>query len=247
MFKNLFGRKPRTTGRGLEHGPGEDHYRAYVGPPADYDRIAAMTFNLLTCLGLREDDVALDVGCGSLRIGRLLIPYLAPGNYIGVEPNEWLVNDGIINELGGEDLVRLKRPHFVFRDSIAGEPNLPKARFAFAQSIFSHCGGDLVARWLNELHGALTEDGALVATHWPGNKDNDREGWIYPDCVGFTVETMQALGEAAGFRVRRLDWHHPTQFWMLYAKPGFEHAALETGEVSWNGTHAESWTRRKRK
>ena len=34
--------------------PGDAHYRAYVGPPEDYDLIAAMAFNLLTTLGLRQ-------------------------------------------------------------------------------------------------------------------------------------------------------------------------------------------------
>jgi cyclopropane fatty-acyl-phospholipid synthase-like methyltransferase len=55
---------------GLELKPGDSHCRAYVGPPEDYDLIAAMTFNLLTTLGLRQHHSLLDVGCGSLHIGR---------------------------------------------------------------------------------------------------------------------------------------------------------------------------------
>ncbi len=75
---------------GLGLKPGDPQYRAYVGPPEDYDLIAAMTFNLLTTLGLRQHHSLLDIGCGSLRIGRLVIPYLNRGKYFGVEPNEWL-------------------------------------------------------------------------------------------------------------------------------------------------------------
>ena len=75
-----------TLGLGLK--PGDPHYRAYVGPPEDYDLVAAMTFNLLTTLGLRQHHSLLDVGCGSLRIGRLLIPYLNRGKYFGIEPNQ---------------------------------------------------------------------------------------------------------------------------------------------------------------
>jgi hypothetical protein len=86
--------------------------------------IAAMTFNLLTTLGLRQHHSLLDVGCGSLRIGRLLIPYLNQGKYFGVEPNEWLVKEGIKRELG-EALLQIKRPTFFFsrftRDSQPGE------------------------------------------------------------------------------------------------------------------------------
>ena len=87
-----------NLGLGLK--PGDPHYRAYVGPPQDYDLIAAMTFNLLTTLGLRQHHSLLDVGCGSLRIGRLLIPYLNRGKYFGIEPAEWLVAEGIRQELG---------------------------------------------------------------------------------------------------------------------------------------------------
>jgi hypothetical protein len=75
--------------------------------------IAAMTFNLLTTLGLRQHHSLLDVGCGSLRIGRLLIPYLNRGKYFGVEPNEWLVQEGIKRELG-DALLEIKRPTFFF-------------------------------------------------------------------------------------------------------------------------------------
>ena len=69
---------------GLNLKAGDSHYRAYVGPPGDYDRIAAMTFNLLTAVGLRQQHKVLDIGCGSLRVGRLLIPYLNKGNCLRV-------------------------------------------------------------------------------------------------------------------------------------------------------------------
>ena len=101
---------------GLGLKPGDPHYRAYVGPPEDYDLIAAMTFNLLTTLGLRQHHSLLDIGCGSLRIARLLIPYLNRGKYFGVEPNQWLVEEGIRREVG-ESLVEIKHPTFFFSKS----------------------------------------------------------------------------------------------------------------------------------
>src|SRR5437763_10973182 len=74
---------PDREDLGLGLKPGDPQYRAYVGPPEDYDLVAAMAFNLLTTLGLRQHHSLLDIGCGSLRIGRILIPYLNRGKNLG--------------------------------------------------------------------------------------------------------------------------------------------------------------------
>ena len=56
---------------------GELHYRAYVGPPKRYGLLTLIQMNLLAALGLEETDRVLDFGCGSLRLGRSLIPSCA--------------------------------------------------------------------------------------------------------------------------------------------------------------------------
>src|SRR5919197_5113382 len=197
MASNEFNRKTLRAGA--------HHYRAYVGPPERYDLIAAMTFNLLTTLGLREYHSLLDVGCGSLRIGRLLIPYLNRGKYFGVEPNKWLVEEGIKRELG-EALLEIKRPSFFFSNSPEA---ILQAKisfdFAVAQSIFSHCGMDLIKGWLSAISRSLAEDGALVATFLPREKDFPGKGWVYPECVNFKPATMRQAAAEAGLRFELLD------------------------------------------
>jgi hypothetical protein len=112
---------------------------SFVGPPQSFDVVAATQFTLLIHLGLREHDFPLDVGCGSLRGGRLFIPYLLPGRYFGIEPNRWLVEDGLDRELG-RDIVRVKQPTFSevddFRLTVFGR----RFDYILAQSIFSHAG-----------------------------------------------------------------------------------------------------------
>lgn len=219
---------------GLELRPGAPHYRAYVGPPVDYDLVAAMSLGLLATLGMRQQHQVLDIGCGSLRVGRLLIPYLNRGGYTGLEPNEWLVQDGIANEIG-DDQVRIKQPSFVYAESAAGL--IAEGRrydFMLAQSIFSHTGPDLLERWLAEAAELLTPCGALVATFFPGDADTDRRGWIYPDCVSFKPATVDALASRHGLEFVPLDWRHPRQTWALLAKPGFD--------AGWYRNRALSWT-----
>ena len=219
---------------GLGLKPGDPHYRAYVGPPEDYDLIAAMTFNLLTTLGLRQRHSLLDVGCGSLRIGRLLIPYLNRGKYFGVEPHEWLVEAGIKCELG-EAIVQIKRPTFLFSDS---PQTIAKAKvsfdFALAQSIFSHCGLDLISGWLSAISRSLADNGALVATFLPGDKDSVRTGWVYPDCVNYRQATLEGAAAEANLRFEILDWKHPRQTWALFAAPKFDSEWFKNQPLTWN-------------
>ena len=230
-------------GAGLK--PGDSHYRAYVGPPEDYDLIAAMTFNLLTTLGLRQHHSLLDVGCGSLRIGRLLIPYLNRGKYFGLEPHQWLVEAGIKHELG-EEVVQIKRPTFFFTDS---PDALTQKRisfdFALAQSIFSHCGLDLIRGWLSAISRSLARDGALVATFLPDEKDSAKTGWVYPECVNYRSATLERTASEANLRFQILDWKHPRQTWALFAAPNFDSEWFENKPLTWNAG-LERALRRKR-
>ena len=218
---------------GLGLAPGDPHYRAFVGPPEDYDLITAMTFGLLTSLGLRQHHRLLDIGCGSLRIGRVLIPYLNAERYVGIEPNRWLIEEGVAKEVG-QDSVALKRPTFCEDDSTrplrGGEP----IDFAVAQSIFSHCGMDLLDHWLGEVAAVLGPSGALVATFLIGESDPEESGWIYPSCVQFRPETMEAQAARHGFSFQILDWRHPRQTWGLFARPGFDVSWLNGRPLGWN-------------
>ena len=223
---------------------GDPHYRAFVGPPDEYDLVAAMGFSLLTCLGLRQHHHLLDIGCGSLRIGRLLIPYLDPGHYVGIEPNRWLVKEGIKKEVG-RDQVRLKRPRFFFADGPEILPIDPAFDFALAQSVFSHCTLELIERWLKGLFPHLSADGALAATFKQGpqdffhekginEKDFQGDGWIYPKCPAYRVQTIEALAQKTGYRFQVLDWAHPRQTWALFSREKFNNGWFGQKGLTWN-------------
>lgn len=237
---------PDEESLGLGLKPGDPHYRAYVGPPEDYDLVAAMTFGLLTTLGLRQHHTLLDLGCGSLRNGRLFIPYLNRDKYCGIEPNEWLVQEGIEREIG-ETLLRIKRPRFFFFEAPALlREKAIAADFAVAQSIFSHCGLDLMASWLSALAESLVASGALLATFLPDEEDSPRKGWVYPECVRFRPDTLGRLAGEAGLRFQILEWKHPRQTWALFARPAFDTSWFAGKPLTWNTwlTHSASTGRR---
>lgn len=193
---------------------------AYVGPPDQYDLMGATQFRLLTTLGLRAFHSVLDFGCGSLRLGKLLIPYLDPGRYYGLDPNRWLIEDAIRNELG-KGLTRLKRPRFFHHSDFDASQCGSAFDFIVAQSIFSHAGIDVIEIAVKSMARCLDEKGLVLLTAiWPG-QDGTAEymgkGWVYPGCVAHRPEALSRVFERAGFYCRPLPWFHPRQTWYVLA------------------------------
>ncbi len=200
---------------------GAHHYTAYVGPPHQYDFMGATQFRLLTTLGLREHHILLDFGCGSLRAGRLLIQYLLPGHYYGLEPNRWLIEDAIRRELGHE-IINLRRPTFRHDADFSVSHFGIRFDFILAQSIFSHAGVDLIAKCLLNFRSCLNENGLILATFIPPDmlgraEDTRTTGWIYPACLAYKTATVHELIRDAGFVGRELPWFHPRQRWFAMA------------------------------
>jgi len=206
------------SARGLR--AGATHYRAYVGPPNRFDFMGASQFSLLFTLGLRDHHSVLDFGCGSLRLGRLLIPYLEPGRYFGIDPNRWLIEDGLSRELGWS-AVNVKRPTFAYNDDFRCSVFGRRFDFIIAQSIITHCGPELTRRLLGEMAAALEDNGiaAFSIIETPEQRpENVQEGWVYPACVGYHEKTMIKMCNDAGMSATRIPWYHPGAVWYVASR-----------------------------
>lgn len=201
---------------------GARHYRAFVGPSTTYDIVGALQFSLLVALGLREHHTLLDIGCGSLRGGKLFIPYLLPGHYYGIEPERWLVEEGISKELG-HDLVQLKQPTFSHDSSFTLSTFGRKFDFILAQSIFSHASKSQIHRCLEEAGKVMSPSSLFVANYARGEQDYEGDNWVYPGGVTFTSETMRRFSEEHGLRMLPIYWPHPHGLsWIVFVRPGNE-------------------------
>ncbi len=180
--------------------------------------MGATQFALLCALGLRENDRLLDIGCGSLRGGRLFIPYLAPGGYAGIEPNQWLVEEGIAKQLG-DDLVELKRPTFFYNERFDAPGQEPFA-YIVAQSIASHTGPELTQALLAAVAGGLAPSGIAAITFIHGQPDSTEEGWKQPGIVRYRRRTVRRWLAQAGLSGVPLRWHHPRQTWWAIVHEG---------------------------
>lgn len=218
---------------------GDAHYMAYVGPPRDYDIMAATQFSLLTMMGLRSTAKVLDVGCGSLRAGRLLIPYLDKGNYFGIEPNKWLVQEGIEQHFG-ESILEVKMPRFAHNENFDASEFNTKFDVVLAQSVLSHTGRDLAATALRQLGSVLAEGGVAYITF--GIRPQPRpagqvapQGWVYPELVRFQSYQIEEMAAESGLQCARLRWFHPRQAWYAFAHDAASlppRIALEQGGYS---------------
>lgn len=206
---------------------GDAHYRAYVGPPERYDLMSALQFNVLTSLGMREDAYLLDIGCGSLRGGKLAIVYLLPGRYYGVEPEAWLVEDGIANELG-DSIREVKRPTFAHFDDFNFALLGQTFDYMMAQSIFTHASMPQIERCLRQAAAVLQEDGVFVATYRQGRESYTGNDWVYPECVRYRHEAIVRAAEASGLSTELLPFEHPGKHtWVAFRHKG--------AEADWSG------------
>ncbi|WP_157944591.1 class I SAM-dependent methyltransferase [Mangrovicella endophytica] len=182
--------------------------------------MGATQFRLLCALGLRDHHKVLDVGCGSLRGGRFLLLYLDRGNYYGIEPNRWLIDDVVARELG-EELIRLRAPRFSSRNDFDPSEFGTAFDFVIAQSIFSHAGPDIILPALRNLGRFLRPGGLILATfiHRETNREMPEEapGWTYPGCTTYSAPRILELLGQAGMIGRMLPWYHPRQSWYAIA------------------------------
>ncbi len=205
---------------GAQVPPGGPHYRAFVGAAETYDLFAHLQFSLLTLLGLRQHHRLLDVGCGSLRAGKLFIVYLLEDRYCGIEPEAWLVEQGLARELGA-DLVARKRPRFVHARDFPCDAFGTGFDFVLAQSILSHAAPAQVRQCLQRVAGVLEPTGVFVASYVAGEVDHDGEAWVYPSCVRYRPATIAGWAEAAGLVAHPVEWFHAGgQQWVAFTHPG---------------------------
>lgn len=169
-------------------------YRAHVGDPSEFDRRGAVQFCVMTMMGLREHHYLLDIGCGSLRGGRLFIPYLLRGHYFGVEREDWIVKQGIKNQLGNTILM-VKNPTFSYRDVGAEDLVLDLREGGFdyvlAQALFCHLTLAEIRRCIEQASLVLKAHGQFVASFHEGETDDPRTELTYPEVALYTIESIR--------------------------------------------------------
>ena len=197
-----------------------------MGRPEAFDVLGGGHFMLLFLLGLREHHGLLDFGCGSLRSGRLLIPYLLPGRYCGIDPDRWLIDAGIDHEIG-RSILALKQPRFDFNADCRLSVFDVQFDFIHAHSVFTHAPRSMIDRFFAEAAAVLSPEGLVLATFVEGSSDYQGGDWTYPALVRYTRGSLRSWVERHRLAFAIIRWPHPTQTYFLAATtPARIHDAL---------------------
>ena len=199
-------------------GLAEFGHRTYVG--GKWDTMGQLQFDFLVGQGLRPDHYLLDIACGSLRAGRLLIPYLDAGHYLGLDKEEALISAGLANELDRK-VVEEKKPQFVVSASFEFRRFEAFPDFALAQSLFTHLPPGMITTCLANLREVIAADGVFFATIFEIEQERRKPRSSHDHAVfRYTLAQMASLGEATGWAMDYIgDWGHPKGQRMLRYRP----------------------------
>lgn len=194
-----------------------------------YDLDGALQFNILTAtLGLQEHHYLLDIGCGPLKSGRLLMIYLLPGHYFGIDPDMDVVQEALDTELGVET-ASIRQPAFDDNSDFNLGVFDQKFDFLLAKSIFTHASPLQITKCMAEAKKVLNPTGFFLATYYKGVNE-----WKVEECAGgdmwcggarfYNKEHMVGFVEGAGLAYREIDvdlYRVPVpEDFLMYQQPG---------------------------
>ena len=183
-----------------------------------------MQLSFLHSRGLSSSSSVLDLGCGPMRLGSVLIPLLKDGWYFGQDVNPATIDFGeeVLRDAG----ISEQAPYTLFSsDQFDLTPINRPIQIAFSNSLFSHLTLNSIFTALLQLQNVLAPSGVLYATFFSVDssrawlKPHLRDKWghkfetfSYQDPYHYPLSILKDLAHQAGFRLDLVDdFGHPTQ------------------------------------
>jgi len=166
--------------------------------------------DILKKYGLKKGNTFLDVGCGPLRLGMRVIPFLDGGNYCGMEPYFPYI------ELG-KSLAREIGINSKFQVICSGNFDFDKFGLKFdmgmAQSVFTHLSREQIEACVKSLCEVMKPTGKFIFTYIAGDKSY---GFLYEGRFPVMVfgqcdkKFLGKIAEKYKLKFREIDASHPT-------------------------------------
>lgn len=197
-----------------------DWSKDFVGDPASWDLRGRMIYDFLVECGLTSQSRVLNIGCGNLSEGRLLIHHLEPGRFVGVDPAGWLVEAAL------EKMPELlhKEPRFLWRTDFDASGEGEKFDLIVSHSVLSHIAHWQLDQFLANTRKVVDEGAVCVASFINDQYNSFDAQWVYPGVSTFRLRTITAAGWHAGWRVEMM---HEWRYRMTAAAPNDTHHWLK--------------------
>jgi hypothetical protein len=176
-------------------------HRAYIG--GRWDEWGKVEFDFMIARGLEPHHVLLDIACGALRAGVHFIPYLEPGNYLGVEKERALIRRGLARELPRE-VREEKRPELLVSSTFEFERLSKQADFALAWSLFTHLNRDDLETCLAKLRAYVTPEHQFFASFAPGESERNAPRSHAHAAFYYSREELEAIGGRNGWHCHHI-------------------------------------------
>ena len=171
-----------------------------------------LQLELLKREGCTRDSTVLEIGCGNLHAGILLIQYLEKSRYVGVDPNKWLRRKTLKN-LWASELIREKQARFLSVDNFDASKLGTRFDFVLSHSVLSHCAHWQLEQYLRNAGKVLAPGGHILASiclaegnaygssGTPDKEDSMDETWQYPGISWFKLATVISTAGRCGLTV----------------------------------------------
>lgn len=180
-----------------------------------WEEMGRLQLDFLVEQGLTPDMRLLDVGCGALRAGRLLVDHLEPEHYYGIDIGADVLQAGYDDELTDEQRVRLPERNLRVTDRFDADFGV-QFDMAIAQSVFTHISLNSARVCLWRLAKVMKPGGRFYVTFFqrragtePDRIFKDRHYsdhnifWNYRSDLRFVAERTPFEFRYVG------DWGHP--------------------------------------
>jgi cyclopropane fatty-acyl-phospholipid synthase-like methyltransferase len=164
----------------------------------------------------------LEIGCGNLNAGIPIIAYLDKGNYVGIDPNEWL-RKVAMKQNSVHQLINDKQARFLSVSDFDASKVGSKFDYILSHSVLSHCAHWQLEQFLTNTAKVLGQNGRILASirlaegnaygskGSPDKKDSMCQEWQYPNVSFFTlstvVETAKKQGLVAEYKPEYTDFY----------------------------------------
>ena len=187
-------------------------YRVYVGgfDAERWYKMGKKQFHYLVSKGLKSNHKFVDIGCGALRLGQYLIPYLNQNNYFGVDISKELMSEGLTKELF-YDIVAINKPKLICTDQFDFS-DVHNFDYAFAQSLFTHLNPKDIETCMYNLSKVANRESVFYFTAFVnehnsgedyGRRSHSNLKWSY------SVDTLTEISQKAGWKIKSIgSWNH---------------------------------------